>query len=194
MSINVSRAVAIPGYMAEKELLWLAAQAARAPVIVEIGSWKGRSTRALGDHALGTVFAVDHWKGQLRDPAAAPTREIQVRCKGDGQMIRREFDENLADLIKVRKVVPVDWNSQDGLPPTLVPFREKVDFLFIDGDHSYVGCRSDIETYGPLLRPGGILSGHDYNTQPRHAGVRRIVDELYASRTQFCKTIWWVIQ
>jgi len=38
---------------------------------------------------------------------------------------------------------------------------EKLDFLFIDGDHSYEGVRSDYEMYGPLVRPGGIIAFHD---------------------------------
>jgi predicted O-methyltransferase YrrM len=37
----------------------------------------------------------------------------------------------------------------------------KLDFLFIDGDHSYEGVRSDFETYTSLVRPGGIIAMHD---------------------------------
>ncbi|CAN2046944.1 hypothetical protein GMMP1_370018 [Candidatus Magnetomoraceae bacterium gMMP-1] len=36
-----------------------------------------------------------------------------------------------------------------------------VDFLFIDGDHTYWGVRSDYFTYAPLVRPGGIVALHD---------------------------------
>ena len=37
----------------------------------------------------------------------------------------------------------------------------KLDFLFIDGDHSYEGVRSDFEIYKSLMRPGGIIAFHD---------------------------------
>lgn len=37
----------------------------------------------------------------------------------------------------------------------------KVDFLFIDGDHSYEGVKADYEIYAPLVRPGGIIAFHD---------------------------------
>jgi len=40
----------------------------------------------------------------------------------------------------------------------------KLDFLFIDGDHSYEGVRSDFETYRSLMRPGGIIALHDIAT------------------------------
>lgn len=34
--------------------------------------------------------------------------------------------------------------------------------VFIDGDHSYEGCKADIEAFFPLLLPGGILAVHDF--------------------------------
>jgi predicted O-methyltransferase YrrM len=37
----------------------------------------------------------------------------------------------------------------------------QVDFLFIDGDHSYAGAKQDFEIYGRLVRPGGIIAFHD---------------------------------
>lgn len=36
-----------------------------------------------------------------------------------------------------------------------------LDFLFIDGDHSYEGCMNDFEMYGPLVRKGGLIAFHD---------------------------------
>jgi predicted O-methyltransferase YrrM len=38
---------------------------------------------------------------------------------------------------------------------------EKVDFIFIDGDHSYNGVKRDFELYSPLVRKGGIIAFHD---------------------------------
>jgi predicted O-methyltransferase YrrM len=40
---------------------------------------------------------------------------------------------------------------------------EKLDALFIDGDHSYEGVRADFERYAPLVREGGIIALHDVN-------------------------------
>jgi predicted O-methyltransferase YrrM len=37
----------------------------------------------------------------------------------------------------------------------------KLDFLFIDGDHSYEGVWQDFRDYGPLVREGGIIAFHD---------------------------------
>ena len=38
---------------------------------------------------------------------------------------------------------------------------KKLDFLFIDADHSYDGVKKDFEMYGPLVKTGGIIAFHD---------------------------------
>lgn len=38
---------------------------------------------------------------------------------------------------------------------------EQLDFLFIDGDHTYEGVREDFERYSPFMRPGGVIAFHD---------------------------------
>jgi cephalosporin hydroxylase len=43
---------------------------------------------------------------------------------------------------------------------------EKVDFLFIDGDHTYEGVKRDFEMYSPLMRKGGIIAFHDICPHP----------------------------
>ena len=40
---------------------------------------------------------------------------------------------------------------------------QKIDFLFIDGDHSYEGVKKDFEMYSPLVDKGGIIASHDIN-------------------------------
>jgi predicted O-methyltransferase YrrM len=47
----------------------------------------------------------------------------------------------------------------------------KFDMVFIDGDHSYEGCKGDIEAWTPHLKRGGILAVHDYNKADAFANV-----------------------
>jgi predicted O-methyltransferase YrrM len=44
---------------------------------------------------------------------------------------------------------------------------EKLDFLFIDGDHTYFGIQQDFQMYSPLVRAGGIIAFHDIRTYDR---------------------------
>jgi cephalosporin hydroxylase len=38
---------------------------------------------------------------------------------------------------------------------------EKLDYLFLDGDHTYEGVRQDFAMYAPLVRSGGLIALHD---------------------------------
>lgn len=41
-----------------------------------------------------------------------------------------------------------------------------LDFVYIDGDHSFEGCRRDLEAWWPKVRAGGVIAGHDYYDKP----------------------------
>lgn len=44
-------------------------------------------------------------------------------------------------------------------------FGRNPNMVFIDGDHSYEGCKGDIEAWMPHLVPGGIMAVHDYRKE-----------------------------
>lgn len=50
-----------------------------------------------------------------------------------------------------------------------------IDFIFIDGQHTYEQCKKDILNYYPKVKTGGLFAGHDFNYAP---GVSRAVSEL----------------
>jgi predicted O-methyltransferase YrrM len=50
--------------------------------------------------------------------------------------------------------------------------NSKLDFLFIDGDHSYEGVKKDFETYSQLVQKGGIVAFHDIVPHPLATGCR----------------------
>ena len=65
---------------------------------------------------------------------------------------------------ETQKIYLLRRDSHD--PKTLEMVRKilgngKLDFLFIDGDHSYEGVKRDFEMYSPLVRKGGIIAFHD---------------------------------
>lgn len=59
----------------------------------------------------------------------------------------------------------------------------KVDFLFIDGDHSYDGVKRDFEIYRTLVRPGGMIGLHDIVPHSAESGceVNRFWNEIRGS-------------
>jgi len=69
-------------------------------------------------------------------------------------------------------------------------FHDKIDFLFIDGDHQYDSVHADILTWIGKVRPGGIIAFHDYTLTPDvleiapwAVGVQKAVDEWHWADT-----------
>lgn len=56
--------------------------------------------------------------------------------------------------------------------------NSEVDFIFIDGDHSYEGVKQDFEMYSDLVRDGGIIAFHDIQHQHPRVGVDEFWDEI----------------
>jgi len=67
--------------------------------------------------------------------------------------------------------------------------RRSLDFLFIDGDHTYEGVRRDFEMYSPLVREGGAIAFHDICPGPAEkvGGVPDFWQEISAK--QACRSI-----
>ena len=55
--------------------------------------------------------------------------------------------------------------------------RESIDFLFIDGDHSYKGIKAYLDNWFHKVKRGGLIGGHDF-TEPT-CGVRIAVEQYF---------------
>jgi cephalosporin hydroxylase len=78
-----------------------------------------------------------------------------------------------------------DSHSSDMLGQVKAVFGgQPLDYLFIDGDHSYEGVRRDFEMYGPLVRKGGMVAIHDIAEHPTAVGseVTQFWNEVKANR------------
>lgn len=116
-------------------------------VIVEIGSWKGKSTIAL---ALGTakvkgekIYAIDPHRimpeeGHMEDTEAEFLANIE----------RSGVSEHIVPMIMSSEAAARDWHQ---------PIR----LLWIDGDHRYPGAKLDFTLWEPHLVTGGIMAMHD---------------------------------
>ena len=67
-----------------------------------------------------------------------------------------------------------------------------VDFVYIDGNHSYRYVKHDVESYYPKVRNGGIIGGHDFRADC--AGLCRAVMQFGEKEKLELKgwvTDWW---
>jgi beta-1,4-mannosyl-glycoprotein beta-1,4-N-acetylglucosaminyltransferase len=168
---DINKARNCDGYMTDQELRWLGTEAQKRKVIIEIGSWHGRSSRALGDNLVqgGVIYCVDTWNGSKAEQA---TNHGSAKWK-DGDHAFYEFLQNNMDLIQQGKIIPLRMTSKNAADF----FREKdikADMIFIDAGHTYEEARDDIEEWKWLIKDDGIFCGHDYCAW---AGVNQAVEE-----------------
>ena len=68
-------------------------------------------------------------------------------------------------------LIRADSHSQETLEKVKnILNGKKIDFLFIDGDHSYEGVREDYQMYSKLVKRGGIIAFHDILPHPPETG------------------------
>jgi hypothetical protein len=160
--LHLEKARKLEGWMTEPELVWLAQQATFRQKIVELGSFLGRSTRALADNTPGTVWAVDDWKG----PRDFGEWEPEVSAG-----VFPGFIENMGDLIQAKKVVPVKSKHEE-LDISTLPVP---DMVFLDGHHTYEATKREILRWQARLQPGGLLCGHDANWESVAQAVSEVL-------------------
>lgn len=143
----------IAGWLTEAEGLFLynTAKKVKAPnVIVEIGSWKGKSTVCLGsgsrDGHKVKIYAVD--------PHIGSSEHQKMFGKVD---TFEEFKQNLHNAGITEYVEPIRDTSESSAGSFIKP----IGFIFIDGAHEYKFVRLDFKLWFPKVIIGGILAFHD---------------------------------
>ncbi|HUI06237.1 MAG TPA: class I SAM-dependent methyltransferase [Verrucomicrobiae bacterium] len=134
--------------------------------IVEIGSFKGRSTCCLAYGCRGSkkhVFAIDTFAGNDSDFKEG------VTFRGTGYF--DVFWSNLETRGLSSYVTPWRGQSRDAAKEWMTP----IDLLFIDGSHQYEDVLADFEDFFPHVKPGGIIAFHD--VLPNWPGPSRVWNE-----------------
>lgn len=122
----------------------------------EIGVFTGYFSKVLLDTIPGlNLLSVDPYHRQTIHAKLYP-KTVSLLSKYPNSTILKGFSVDVAKLI-----------TDDSL-----------DFVYIDGDHSYNAVKSDVESWVPKVRRGGIVAGDDYYIfKSGEDGVVRAVDE-----------------
>jgi beta-1,4-mannosyl-glycoprotein beta-1,4-N-acetylglucosaminyltransferase len=180
---KIERATYCDGYMSDIELRWLAREAKKHRVIIEVGSWCGRSTRALGDNTSGVIYAVDHFNGSKSEEPLHDAAKLK-----DGDYAFIDFCNNTMDLIQKGRIIPFRGTSAN-MAKLMKQHGIKADMIFIDGGHQYEEVKQDIADWKDLLTDDGLFCGHDFTAW---AGVNQAVREsLYQFYVGQDTTIWF---
>lgn len=179
----------VPGFLLENEARFLGMMAACAPrqgVILEIGSFKGKSAVMLGKlaehYGFGPIVAIDphnFHNAELAEHRAAPG------ATSYDEFLRNIESAGVAPYIEVHRAFSSEvakiWNR---------PIR----MLWIDGDHSYPGAKADFDGFMPHMVPGGFVAMHD--ALHEFAGpIRVFVEDILRSNrfgaSGFVNSIAW---
>lgn len=158
----------VPGFLkSPQQERWFFTTARLAPedaIIVEIGSFQGRSTVSFGLGCLGSskhIYAIDLFEG-----------DNDMYGSGD-------FQEHFNRHIKLCGVeAHVTALKQHSLK-VAAAWNKPIDVLFIDGSHAYEDVKADFEAFYPFVKKGGIIAFHDI--KGKWAGVIRYWKEIQNS-------------
>ena len=149
-------------------LLDLIADLPTGLTMVEVGCFKGESTELfLRSGKVKKLYAVDTW-GNVRYRLAEEIFKVRFR-----------------DIpTQVMQVIKSDFGKAvEGLP--------KIDFVYIDADHTYDWVRADILNALKVIKRGGIIAGHDY-VKRGNVGVIAAVRELLGAPDKIYIDSSWI--
>jgi predicted O-methyltransferase YrrM len=157
----------------ETFLDWLTAVIPPMSHVAEIGTLHG-GTAALWSRLFdGKIVTMDLPNGQF---GGADHRLNEVECK------KRAL--RLAELCPRIKSILGDSKSFETINALREHLNgERLDFLFIDGDHTYSGVAADYLIYRQFVRPGGVIAFHDINNTQFHITAGCLVHEFWRTLT-----------
>lgn len=118
--------------------------------IVEVGAFQGKSTTALCVEIANSGKAirldvVDWFQGSERENWTAPAD------------LRERFDRNVAPVRHLIREIHAERSVEAARRYT----PASLDFVWLDAAHDPESVLADLEAWYPLVKPGGILGGHD---------------------------------
>lgn len=149
----------------------------------EIGVWQGRSTKMFLQRNLKHLHLVDPWNKDWTDildkDALNKVLEKYSKIVGSNKLSDWDdfYDKVHSDVVKeYGKLENVTIHRQKSVEWMQEYSGEKLDWIYIDGDHSYEGCLADLETALTIMKPNGIIFADDYKNSKQ--GVQRAVDDF----------------
>jgi len=79
---------------------------------------------------------------------------------------------------KINFIRKTSNEAKDDLPDGIL------DYIFIDGDHTYNAALQDMRNYYSKVRSGGLFSGHDWPCPPVQQAVYDFIDEIKLDKTR----------
>ena len=117
---------------------------------IETGSYLGCSALIAALHSTATVWAHDIWTTEWSELRGSPPPEVQDYFYTFYSAVKANNFENRIIPIRGKSVYTVGIHDS-----------QSIDLAFVDGDHSYDGCLTDLEAIFPKMKVGSTILIHD---------------------------------
>ena len=149
--------------------------------VIEIGTYKGYNAKDIFKNLnVKSFFAIDPYKDYGEE---GKDNKDLINAKEQAGF---RLKEHKKDIFFIKEY------SDKALDK--VPI---VDFIYIDGEHTYHQSKRDMINYWDKLSPGGIFAGHDITNPRDNYGVARAFVEFCAEKglkPYISRTDWWVVK
>lgn len=171
---------------AEKRFLRQQVHELHAKRVLEIGAFKGETTRVLSEAVAGqhgVVVAIDpmRWSSEVIRNGILRHFRTNLRAffaKIDRWLPRSSYEHAFWVQVKAAGHDNVHLFRHHSDDPELLKRQHSLlsefDLIFVDGDHSYEGAKADLDNWCPRVRHGGRVLVHD--ATPDFPGVCRAID------------------
>lgn len=158
----------------------LLARLPKGGACAEIGTWRGdNAARILSSRHPRQLYLIDPWEYRAEEEYK---QAWYGRSAHAGQQEMDAIHQSVLDRfrsgIERGQVIVTRMRSLDAA----ASFPDaSLDWVYIDGDHTYEAVKGDLEAYYRTIKPGGFLAGDDYKTAGWWGdAVKRAVDEFAA--------------
>jgi hypothetical protein len=172
LASNVAVLASLEGLISEQVGLKLGALASTVPAdqaIVEVGSYKGKSTAYLASGAIvglgAHVYAVDAWDSLGNAGGRFGFNRAETYASFLHQLKRAGVREQVTPLRGFSADIARHWHGR------------RIGLLYIDGSHIETDVRTDWLVWRKHLAPNAIVAFDDYDTE-RNPGVKKVVDSI----------------
>lgn len=148
-----------------------------ACLVKDVTRLKPRSVLEIGTFMGGTLYL---WTRLATDDATIVSVDLPGGKFGGGySSLRTPIYRRFARRQQQLHLIRGSSHDRETFERVRGLFGERpVDFLFIDGDHTFEGVRRDWEMYSPLVREGGLIGFHDVAGNYDDTQVKRFWDSI----------------
>ena len=145
-------------------------------VCVEVGVWKGDLSRHIAQLPISELHLIDPWQ-TINDVEGRLHNTEQEKLDRIYRMVRRRF--SFDKKVKLTR----NFSSE-----AMSDFEDNsIDWIYIDGNHSYQYVKEDLNGWWPKIKSGGYMCGDDYingkhQIEKLQFGVVQAVDEFRQER------------